>query len=745
MLLTRPALFSSSLKDQVELYSMTGREQLGRLFTYEVDLLSTDDSLDLSALLGQSASVLLERNDLGFREFTGYVTQFSLVGEYGNYTRYRATLRPWLWFLGQNRNSRIFQGQTVPEIIKDLFREHGHTDVSDKLEGTFHKWEFLVQYRESDLSFITRLMEHEGIYYFFTHADGKHTLVLANSAGAHASVYANGVPYHPASTSREGLQVEHLDTWVLSRQIRQGHVTLRDFNFTYPTPFDDERNAPLAMEGAKHELYDYPAIINQPTVKEAKEAASALAEIRVEEQQADYDTTRGAGPIRGLGVGDVFPLTGFPREDQNKGKKDKAHLIVSASYLITVAEFESNIVEGAQPVFRCELAAIDSKRPYRLPRITPKPIVEGPQTATVVGDPKQEVWTDEYGRVRLKFHWDRSPVRDQGASCWVRVSQAWAGQGWGNIHVPRIGQEVIVQFLDGDPDRPIVTGCVYNKEQPAPYSKDQLVSQSGWKSHSTPGGGADNFNEIRFEDKKGSEELHVQAEKDLTTLVKHDRTTTIQRNDTLNITGDQFIHIHGNLSMTVDGVTDKDNPDKAKPIKSSMAVTGAHDMKSTDSVTISAPNKITLSVPGSTITITPGGITISAGGGASVSLSEVISAVAAGKAKLTIDDKVHATTPGGSDLQLDAKVHIKSGGGADILMDPNILAASSGGSKVLIDANAVAMDAKAIKGTGTMEAALAVGGASVKLTTGSADVNSPATSVKGGTLVNISGPLVKIN
>jgi type VI secretion system secreted protein VgrG len=735
--LTRPAQFSSSLKDQVELYSMTGREQLGRLFTYEVDLLSTDDSLDLSALLGQPASVQVQRNDHGVREFTGYVTQFSLVGEHGNYTRYRATLRPWLWFLGQNRNCRIFQGQTVPEIIKTLLSEHGLGEVSSKLDGTYHKWEYLVQYRESDLSFITRLMEHEGIYYFFTHADGKHKLVLADSIHAHPTPEAykhTGVHYHPASSAREAQQNDILDTWVLSRQIRQGHVTLRDFNFTYPQPFDDQRNAPLKMQNATYELYDYPGVINQLTVKEAKEAAAALAEIRVEEQQADYDTTRGGGPIRGLGVGDVFSLTNFPREDQNKSHKDKAHLIVSASYSITVAEFESNIVEGAQPVFRFELSAIDSKQPYRLPRITPKPIVEGPQTATVVGDPKQEVWTDEYGRIKLKFHWDRSPVRDQGASCWVRVSQAWAGHGWGNIHVPRINQEVIVQFLDGDPDRPIVTGCVYNKEQPAPYGKDQLVSQSGWKSHSTPGGGADNFNEIRFEDKKGSEELHVQAEKDMTTLIKHDRTTNILRNDTLNITGDQFIKIHGNLSMIVEGVTEKDNPDKKKPVKSSLGVTGAHRIDASDTIDIQAPNKITLTVGGSTITMTPGSITISAGG-----------------STVAVDANVFAKSKGEAQMKLDANGLMKSAGGAIVeLKGGTAVSSGSGGGSVTLDGDAavkagnIKLNAGKINGTGDSEIGLTVASSSVKLTPASVETTATAVKSTGTGAVEVTAPAIKL-
>ena len=738
MLLSRTALFASPLGELLMFYSMRGQETLGRLFSYEVELLSPDDSIDLSKLLGQAATVAVELIDGGVREFTGFVTEFALVGEHGNYARYRATLRPWLWFLGQNRECRIFQRQSVPNIVKDLMRERGFSDVEDALHGHYEPWEFLVQYRESDLNFISRILEQAGIYYFFKHAEGKHTLVLADSANAHhTSPGYERVPYFTPS-EREMRQQEHIDTWILSRQIRQGHVTLRDFNFTYPTPFQGEKNAPFPDPGASLELFDYPAQINVKSAGDASTATDALAEVRLEEHQADYETVRAGGPLRGLMAGNKFTLTQYPREDQNK-----QHLIVSARYEIRVAEYESNIVEDKDPTFRFELSAIDAKRPYRAPRITRKPVVEGPQTAIVVGDPAQEIWTDEYGRVQVQFHWDRKGERDQNSSCFVRVAQAWAGANWGSMHIPRIHQEVIVDFLEGDPDRPIITGRVYNADNPAPYP--QNPTQSGIKSRSTPGGGENNFNELRFEDKKGEEELHMQAEKDMSTLVKHDRTTTILRNDTLNIQGDQFIHIHGNLSMTVDGVTDKDNPDKGKPIKSSMGITGAHDMKASDSITFSAPNKITISVPGSSITLTPGGITISAGGGASISLDSVLIAAAAGKAQLKLDDKVLAKSAAGSELQLDPKIHLHASLGADILMDPNILAKSDGGSQVLIDASAVLLDAKTVKGTGSADASIVSGPASMKCSAAGAEVNSPNTNVKGGTMVNISGPLVKIN
>jgi type VI secretion system secreted protein VgrG len=729
MFLTRSANFSSPLGDRVQLYSMTGRETLGQLFTYEVDLLSPEDNIDLSELLGQGASVVFERTDGSFREFTGYVTQFSLVGEHSNQARYRATLRPWLWFLAQNRNSRIFQHQSVPEIVLDLFREHGFTDVENLLSGQYEKWEFLVQYRESDFNFISRMLEHEGIYYYFTHADGRHKLVLADSAAAHeAPPGYELIPYFPPM-ERERRQDEHFDSWILSRQIRQGHVVLRDFNYLYPLPFESNKKAQFKEPGSTLEQYDYPAQINAPDGDKAVELTTTRAEIRMEEHQADYETVRGAGPVRGLFAGAKFALTQYPREDQNK-----EYLVVSAGYEIQVGEFESNNVRDAEPLFRFQLSAIDAKRPYRSPRVTPKPRVEGPQTATVVGDEGKEITTDEFGRVRVLFHWDRYHEYNSEASCMVRVSQSWAGFGWGSFHLPRHNQEVIVDFLEGDPDRPIITGRVYNNDNMPPYG-DKNGTQSGFKSHSTPGGGPDNFNEIRFEDKKGEEDLHVQAEKDMSTLIKHDRTTTILRNDTLNITGDQFIKIHGNLSMIVEGVTEKDNPDKAKPVKSSLGVTGAHRIDASDTIDIQAPNKITLTVGGSTITITPGSITLSAGG-----------------STVAIDANVFAQSKGQSHMMLDANAFLQSSGKGSLLLDANACTQSSGGSQLLLDGDAslssgggVNISGKTVTGAGTSELALSGGGGGkVTLNAGSAELGGPQTTVSSDGVTSVSGSMVKI-
>jgi type VI secretion system secreted protein VgrG len=735
MPLSRTAMFSSSLGSDVALLSMTGRETMGRPFSFEVDLLSENDSLDLKEILAKPASVVLERLDGTVREFNGLVTEFALVGEHGKFARYRCVLRPALWFIGQNRKCRIFQDKSVPEIVTDLLRERGITDFENLISETHRKWEFLVQYRESDLNFIHRILEQEGIYYFFKHEDGKHVMVLLDSSATHEP--ADGFEEVPFFAPLErGLRLEeHVDAWFTKRQIRPDKVKLVDFNFETPKPFYTEgASAPLDNDHGDAEVYDYPAEAVD------KDQAEIQATRRLEELQADHEIGTGSGPVRGLYAGVKFKLKQFPRDDQNKD-----YVIISASYEISTAQFESNVVETDQPTFRFSFTALDAKQQYRSPCITRKPVVEGPQTALVVGPKENEIFTDPHGRVKLKFHWDPDPKSDASSSCFVRVAQVWAGEGWGSMHIPRIGQEVIVSFLEGDPDRPIITGRVYNGHNHPPYTLGDNKTQSGIKTRSTPGGSPDNFNEIRFEDKKGEEELHIQAEKDLSTLVKHDRTTTILHNDTLNIQGDQFIHIHGNLSMTVDGVTDDKNPNKGKPIKSSMAVTGAHDMKATDSVTISAPTKITLSVPGSTITLTPGGITISAGGGASVSLDSKIMAAAAGKATVSITDQVSAKSAAGSELTLGPRAYLKGSAGGDVWVDANFLATAKGGGSVLADSGTVTLKATKVLANGTAEASLNVGGASVKASTSGVDVNAATTNVSGTGLVKIAAPLVKIN
>jgi type VI secretion system secreted protein VgrG len=732
MLLNRTAMFVSPLKEQVALYSMNGREAVSRPFVYEVDLLSQDDSIDFNKILGQTASVMLERTDGTLREFNGFVTHFSLIGEHGNYARYRAVMRPWLWFLGQNLSSRVFQPDTVPKVVTALFREYGFSDIEESLApGAYRKWDYLIQYRESDLNFVSRLLEQEGIFYFFKHAKGKHTIVLAdaNTAFKAADGFAK-VPYFPP-LANERRQEEHLDTWVTSRQIRPGGIATREFHFTKPKVIESELEKPLKTGLAKAELYDYPGQFTEDPEIDAKAEADTLVRIRLQEHQVEHELVQAGGAVRGLMAGNRFKLTQFPRDDQNKD-----WVIVSASYELQVSEFESNVAAEQEAHFRFELVATDAEIPYRPPRVTKKPVVEGPQTAIVVGKDEQEIYTDEYGRIKVQFHWDRTGTSDENSSCWMRVSQLWAGQQWGAMHIPRVGQEVIVQFLEGDPDRPIVTGRVYNQENMPPYTLPDNKTQSGIKSRSSSGGAPDNFNEIRFEDKKGSEEFFMQAEKNMTISVKNNQSTSVTAsrsasvggNDSVSVTGDRSLSVHGNLSVTVDGAG-------KSPVHSTMNVTGKHTLDATDTIEIQAPTHIKLTVGGSSIMITPAAITITAGGGASVALTGNVAAASKAGSSMTLDDNAKAVAKTGASLTLDATVVAKSKQNAELKLESDATVTSP---------TTVKLDGKDVKGVGKSEASLTVADQSVKVTPASVDTAGKNINVNGMTMVTIAGPTIKI-
>jgi type VI secretion system secreted protein VgrG len=710
------------------LFSMTGREALGRPFEFDVELLSENANIGLSELLGQPISITLELADFALREFNGIVTHFSITGEVGRYVAYRATIRPWLWLLSQKVGSRIFQAKTVPDVAQQLFREHGFSDFSNALTAEYRSWEYLVQYRESDLDFVSRILELEGIYFFFKHKEGKHTLVLADSYSAHEPFpgYAT-VPYYPPQ-SGERRERDHVDRWIARRTIRPGVFAARDFNFTRPAaPVATELRAPLDHARNEYEVYDYPGSFQDSAEAEAQ------ARIRLEEHQADFEAVQGQGNARGLGAGGLFKLSQFPRDDQNK-----EYLIIDATYEVSVGEYESMDRAEDPPDYRLSFVAIESSRPYRAPRLTPKPVVKGPQTATVVGQADQEIWTDEYGRVRLQFHWDREGMSDENSSCWVRVSQAWAGTNWGSIHVPRIGQEVIVDFLEGDPDRPIITGRVYNADNMPPYTLPENQTQSGIKSRSTKGGTPDNFNEIRFEDKKGEEELYLQAEKNMTTLVKNDQSTTVQANrsagvtgnDSVSVGGDRSVSVTGNLSVTVSG-------GGKSAVHSTHSVTGKHSVDASDTIEVTAPTHIKLTVGDSSILITPSAITITAGGKASVVVDTNVLASGSGGGSTLIDANVLSKSDGGGSLLVDANVLGKSSAGHSLLVDGSTAQLKAGGSSLDVKPADITLDSTLVSGKG--------GGSELELAAAGAKMSGAKATIAGTGITEITGATVKIN
>jgi len=536
-------------EDVLLLRSMSAREQLGTLFEYDLELISEDLNISYADLLGRPATVKLRRFDDQERFFNGIVNSFSQVGFDGSAAVYNATLVPWTWFLTRTADCRIFQEKTVPDIIKVIFREHGFTDFEESLSGSYRQWIYCVQYRETDFNFISRLMEQEGIYYFFKHEDGKHTLVLADSYSAHSTVSGyEEIPFYPPDETslRER---DHVNDWSVVQAVQSGVFAHTDFDFTAPKKnLLAKRSNPKQHEHADLEIYDYPGEYTETGNGET------YARVRLEEMHAGYETVRGEGNARGLTTGALFTLTNYPRDDQNR-----EYLVVSTSYELQSDLFGSYGNNGSGALFQCSLTAIDAQTPFRPLRITPKPMVQGPQTAIVVGKAGEEIWTDKYGRVKVQFHWDRYGKSDENSSCWVRVSHPWAGKGWGAVAIPRIGQEVIVDFLEGDPDQPIITGRVYNADCMPPYGLPGGAVTSGIKSNSTKGGGG--YNEFVMDDTKGNEMIreHAQFNKDTTvendqTLTVHNnRTSTIDVDDTESVGSNQTITIGGNRSESVGG------------------------------------------------------------------------------------------------------------------------------------------------------------------------------------------------
>lgn len=517
--------------DVLLLNEMGGGEELGRLFNFELRLTSLDANIDLNQLLGKPMSVGVQLADGGERHFHGIVARCSQNIDQGQFASYQVTLRPWLWLLSRTSDCRIFQNLSIPQIIKQVFRDLGFSDFEDALSRPYREWEYCVQYRETSFDFVSRLMEQEGIYYFFRHEQDRHVLVLADAYGAHTTVpgYAS-IPYYPKDEQQR--ERDHMHNWHLAQEVQPGSLELNDYDFQRPSASIDVRSAmPRPHTAGDYPLYDYPGTYVQSADGEH------YARTRIEALQTLHEQIEFNGNARGLGSGHLFSLTGFSRKDQNR-----EYLIVGCRYVIVQESLESGGGSGSAQ-FESSLTCIDAQQSFRPLASTYRPIVKGPQTALVVGPKGEEIWTDQYGRVKVHFYWDRHDQSNENSSCWIRVSQSWAGKNWGSMQIPRIGQEVIVSFLEGDPDRPIITGRVYNAEQTVPYDLPENATQSGMKSRSSKGGTPANFNEIRMEDKKGLEQLYIHAERNQDIVVEvdeshsvgHDRNKSIGHNETVTI------------------------------------------------------------------------------------------------------------------------------------------------------------------------------------------------------------------
>jgi len=540
---------------------MSGNEELGRLYEFDVQAVSESKSIKFEELLSKPASVAIELADGEKRYFHGLVCAIGLEGAHQKMFSYRLILRPWLWLLTRRSDTRIFQDMTMVNILKKVF-EPFSPDYQFQVSAELPTYEYCVQYRESDFNFVSRLMEQEGVYYYFKHDAGKHTMVIVDAPKAHEAC-----PFQNTFEFRESVD-GHLDfepviEWRTRAEIQSGQVVLRDYDFTQPqTSLETSAKAIRPEASAKLEVYDYPGTYSTPS------AGSRYSKIRIEELQSQYARVEGSGSLRGLAYGYRFTLASHPRVDQNK-----SHLVVGTRIECAYSGYESG---EDQTFYTCHFVAMEGDEIFRPLRLTPKPSVAGLHTAMVVGPSGEEIHTDKHGRVKVQFHWDRIGQKNEKSSCWVRVASPWAGQTWGMISLPRIGQEVVIDFLEGDPDRPLITGRVYNGEQTPPYALPANVTVSTNKSRSSKSGGTDNFNELRFEDKKGSEHIWFQAERDLHQYVKNDATLCILGNQDRIVEKNVSEELKGDVKVKVglDFATDVAGSESTKVAKDVMTEAG---------------------------------------------------------------------------------------------------------------------------------------------------------------------------
>jgi type VI secretion system secreted protein VgrG len=622
--------------------SLVGVEGLSRCFEYAVEVTS-DTEVQATDILGVPTTVHLQTADGSTRHFNGVVAVVDYLGT-SDAIHYRLVLRPWLWLLTRSADCRIFQDQNVVDIITSVFQECDISDVdtSGLTMDNYKPCEYVVQYRETDFDFVSRLMEREGIYYYFRHADGRHTLVLVDKSMAHdAPPSVDGslsIPFRPPSANRAAAG-ECIDDWQVQNAVEPGKHSHADFDFTKSraTLYATRSNP----EGHAHddgEIYDYPGGFS------SRDPGEAYALVRLQEHQTPFEEATGWSNARQLTVGSLFTLVDCPRDDQNQD-----YLVTSSTLRLSGHEAGGGRRSRAE-VFSCTFTAIASTRQFRPRWATLKPFVRGPQTAIVVGPSGEEIWTDKYGRVKVQFHWDREGQNDEKSSCWVRVAQVWAGTNWGAMHIPRIGQEVIVDFLEGDPDRPIITGRVYNDANMPPYGLPGNQTQSGIKSRSTKGGAAPNANEIRFEDRKGSEEFYIQAEKDLNSLVKNNETATVVAdrprsvggNDALSVGKNQTVKIGVDESLTVGG-------------NETISVTGNESATVGGNQSVSIAGNDSMSVGGSQSLMVAGARSEVVGGAESIAIGGARSVAVAGAQAVTIGGNLSENVGGDVSVNVGGK------------------------------------------------------------------------------------------
>ncbi|NNF00458.1 MAG: type VI secretion system tip protein VgrG [Pyrinomonadaceae bacterium] len=540
-------------KDFLLVDTFKAEERLSGLYQYEIELLHEEDDegnkatdVDITLILGQEATITIEQEDGTTRIFNGIFNSFVKRNRTTRFSYYNATVVPKIWYLTQNRQSRIFQHKSVEEILEEVFEGFR---VSFEIQGEYERRNYCVQYRESDFDFASRLMEEEGFYYYFEHKDNSHKMVVADTPQSHLDNPSKSeIDYQVELSEKEGF-VSYVRDLEIDFTLNPGGVSFRDRNFQLPN-YTLETVQPSLYQinnNKSMQVYDFPGGYarkydgidrmggsNEAGMKGLFPDRDRTAEIAMEVFDVKHEVLRGTSDCCAFTSGYRFKLQRHPNKELNRYNvvRSVVHMVRQTPAYISGDDVENAYVNH----FTC-IAHGAGKPQFRPERITPKPIVQGSQIATVVGPSGEEIFTDKYGRVKVQFPWDRQGQVDENSSCWIRVSQSWAGNGWGSMFIPRIGMEVIVDFLEGDPDQPIINGCVYNPDMVPPYTLPDEKTKSTIKTDSTKGGGG--FNEIRFEDKKDEEQVFVHGQKDIDVRNLNDRREWVGNDHHFIVTNDR--------------------------------------------------------------------------------------------------------------------------------------------------------------------------------------------------------------
>lgn len=674
-------------------------ESLSRLTEVTADLLAKDRSIDLKGLVGKQMCIEVDGPDGNPRRFCGLCISAEYLGPLGSFGLVQVEIRPRLWFLTHSSDNRVFQDKTTFEIVQQVLSDRGFTDLRSRLSGSYAKRDFCLQYRETDYVFLSRLMEEEGIYFYFDHGTGRDVLVLADSVSGHDPFAGGAIDYFPAEESFRRAN-DHVFEWTNATRSTTGKVTLWDYDFEAPArPVTSVKSIPGADQPAKSfEHYRYPGRYrdkspgdDSPVDPVMGQQVEKSARVRMEAEAIRSRTFRGACNVRHLKTGQTFKMKGNARAG------DTEFLLTGATTQIRIEHDDlPYTVPGLLPTaltfegepgdsFLAVIEAVPKTEQYRAPLTTPWPEMHGIQTAVVVGPSGEEIHTDKFGRVRIQFMWDRVGKGDQESSVWVRAMMPWTGSKWGMIAIPRVGQEVIVQFEEGNPDRPIIVGMLYNAATMPPYALPANKTQSGIKTNSSKGGGG--FNELVFEDLKGKEFVRLQSEKDFTQIVKNNATITIGTDK--KDPGDLTTTIYHNMTETVQ--------------------TGDHTFKvEKGSQTIAIKTDKTEAIEGkSDLTVT----------------GNVTTTVKTGNVTTTVDTGNVSETVKTGNVTLDVKL-----GKVEISAMQSITL-KVGGSSVVVDQMGVTIKGPMIK----IEAE------------GMIDAKAPMTQVKGDGMLILKGGITMIN